>query len=115
MPKRLPWALIALAGLALLAPGPVSRLILDVVGGLTLTILLLPFLVVGGGWLAWRLLLSRVRAALPAGCPACPPMSALPAAHRSGPGTVLAPLVRGSSPAPAAGDGLPASRSLAAL
>jgi len=66
MERRFPWVPLALIGLLLLAPGPVSRFLLNVLGGLTLTILILPLLLVGGGLIAWRLLLNRVQT-----CPAC--------------------------------------------
>jgi rRNA maturation protein Nop10 len=66
MERRFPWFWIGLAGLVLLAPGPASRFLLDVLGGLSLLILFLPLLLAGGGWLAWRLLRSRVRI-----CPCC--------------------------------------------
>jgi hypothetical protein len=87
MERRFPWLWIALAGLLILAPGPVSRLLLDVIGGLTLTILVLPFLLAGGGWLTWRLLRSRVRSCPSCGlstlatevCPACGSSLAAPA------------------------------------
>ncbi len=66
MERRIPWIWILLGALLLLAPGPAGRLILDLLGGLTLVIVLLPFLLAGGGWLAWRILSSRVRT-----CPTC--------------------------------------------
>jgi hypothetical protein len=66
MERRFPWFWVGLAGLLLLAPGPVFRFLLDVVGGLTLLVLFLPLLLAGGGLLAWRLLRSRVRI-----CPSC--------------------------------------------
>lgn len=66
MERRIPWIWILLGALLLLAPGPAGRLILDLLGGLTLVIVLLPFVLAGGGWLAWRILSSRVRT-----CPTC--------------------------------------------
>ncbi|MCP9885739.1 zinc ribbon domain-containing protein [Synechococcus sp. ATX 2A4] len=79
MERRIPWVWIVLGALLLLAPGPVGRLILDLLGGLTLVIVLLPFLLAGGGWVAWRILSSRVRTCSTCGlttmaleqCPAC--------------------------------------------
>ena len=79
MERRIPWVWIVLGALILLAPGPAGRLILDLLGGLTLVIVLLPFLLAGGGWLAWRILSSRVRTCSNCGlttmaveqCPAC--------------------------------------------
>jgi hypothetical protein len=58
------WLLIALVLLVL--PGPAGRLLLDLLGGLTLLLLLTPLLLAGLGLLAWRLLSSRVRS-----CPHC--------------------------------------------
>lgn len=66
MERRIPWVWILLGALLLLAPGPAGRLILDLLGGLTLVIVLLPFVLAGGGWVAWRILSSRVRT-----CPTC--------------------------------------------
>jgi hypothetical protein len=66
MERRIPWIWILLGALLLLAPGPAGRLILDLLGGLTLVIVLLPFVLAGAGWLAWRILSSRVRT-----CPTC--------------------------------------------
>ncbi|WP_255140691.1 zinc ribbon domain-containing protein [Synechococcus sp. Lug-A] len=66
MERRIPWVWILLGALLLLAPGPAGRLILDLLGGLTLIIVLLPFLLAGGGWVAWRIISSRVRT-----CPTC--------------------------------------------
>lgn len=66
MPRNLPWFWIALAGLLLLLPGPAGRLLLDLIGGLTLTILLLPLLAGGAALIGWQLLRRRLRT-----CPAC--------------------------------------------
>lgn len=66
MPNRIPWFWIVLALLLLLVPGPAGRLLLDVLGGLTLTILLLPLLAGGAAWLGWQLLQRRLQP-----CPAC--------------------------------------------
>ncbi|MFN7898762.1 MAG: hypothetical protein ACK5N0_03725 [Synechococcaceae cyanobacterium] len=73
------WLLIALVLLVL--PGPAGRLLLDLLGGLTLLLLLTPLLLAGLGLLAWRLLSSRVRNCRHCGvstfradlslCPAC--------------------------------------------
>ena len=41
MNRSLPWGWIALAAFLLLLPGPAGRLLLDLIGGLTLTLLLL--------------------------------------------------------------------------
>ena len=67
MPQRgFPWLWVLLLGLLLLAPSPAGRLLLDVVGGITLTLFLLPVLLGGAGLLAWTLLQRRLRP-----CPAC--------------------------------------------
>ena len=55
MPKSLPWLPIVLVALLLLAPGPAGRFLLDLLGGLTLTILILPFILVGAGLIAWQI------------------------------------------------------------
>ncbi len=59
-----PWILLAL--LLLLAPGPAGRFLLDLLGGLTLLLLLLPVLFGVAGFVGWQLLRRRLRT-----CPAC--------------------------------------------
>ncbi|MEB3332534.1 MAG: hypothetical protein VKI83_08590 [Synechococcaceae cyanobacterium] len=79
MQSRIPWFWILLALLVLLVPGPAGRVLLDVLGGLTLTILLLPLLAGGAAWLAWQLLQRRLQPCSACGfrsaglvaCPAC--------------------------------------------
>ena len=66
MQRSIPWLWILLVVLLLLAPGPAGRLLLDLVGGLTITLLLLPVFLAGAGLVAWKLLQSRLRT-----CPAC--------------------------------------------
>ena len=66
MRAPLPWGWIALALALLLLPGPAGRWLLDLVGGLTLLLLLLPLLAGGAGLIAWQLLRRRLRT-----CPAC--------------------------------------------
>lgn len=66
MDRRIPWLWILLLGLVLFAPGPAGRFLLDVIGGLTLTLILLPLIVAGGAVLAWQILRRRLRT-----CPAC--------------------------------------------
>ncbi len=66
MQRPFPWLWVLLLGLLLLAPGPAGRLLLDLLGGITLTLLLLPLLVAGVGVIAWKILQSRLRT-----CPAC--------------------------------------------
>ena len=66
MQTRISWWWWAALAMLLLAPGPAGRLLLDLVGGLTLLVALLPLLVGGGGWIAWQLIQRRLRT-----CPAC--------------------------------------------
>lgn len=66
MPRQIPWVWLALLGLLLLAPSPAGRLVLDVVGGITLTLLLLPVLLGGIGLIAWQVLRRRLTV-----CPTC--------------------------------------------
>lgn len=66
MNRSLPWGWILLAGFLLLLPGPAGRLVLDLLGGLTLTLVLLPLLLGAGALIGWRLLSRRLVA-----CPAC--------------------------------------------
>ena len=66
MNRSLPWGWILLAGLLLLIPGPAGRLLLELLGGLTLTLLLLPLLVGAAALIGWRLLSRRLVT-----CPAC--------------------------------------------
>lgn len=79
MGRPLPWFWILLAALLLLLPGPAGRLLLDLLGGLTLTLLLLPLLAGAAAWIGWQLLRSRLRTCGSCGvssfsqtiCPAC--------------------------------------------
>lgn len=66
MSRSLPWFWIALAAVLLLLPMPVGRFLLDLLGGLTLTLLLLPLLAGAAVWIGWQILRSRLRP-----CPAC--------------------------------------------
>lgn len=66
MSRPLPWFWIGLAALLLLLPLPLGRLVLDLLGGLTLTLLLLPLLAGAAAWIGWQVLRSRLRT-----CPAC--------------------------------------------
>ncbi|MCT0225513.1 hypothetical protein [Synechococcus sp. CS-1328] len=66
MQRSVPWLWLVLLGLLLLAPSPAGRLLLDVLGGLTLGLLLLPVLAAGGGWIAWQVLRRRLQT-----CPRC--------------------------------------------
>lgn len=79
MSRSLPWFWIVLLGLLLLAPSPAGRLLLDLIGGLTLTLLLLPLLFGAAGFVAWQVLQRRARTCAVCGlraiaqqhCPAC--------------------------------------------
>lgn len=79
MNRQLPWFWIVLAGLLLAAPTPLGRLLLDLLGGITLAVLLLPLLLAGAGALAFQILKRRVHTCTVCGlssmasttCPAC--------------------------------------------
>lgn len=60
------WIWLLLVALLLLAPGPLGRFVLDLVGGLTLALLLLPLLLGAAGFVAWQVIQRRLRT-----CPAC--------------------------------------------
>lgn len=61
------WIWLLLLGLlVLLGPGRAAHLLLDLLGGLTLTVLLLPLLAAGAGLIGWQLLRIRMRT-----CPSC--------------------------------------------
>jgi len=73
-----PWLLLPL--LVLLLPAGARSLLIDVLGGITLALLLLPLLGGGLAFLAWRLLSRRLRTCSACGlsslgggsaCPAC--------------------------------------------
>lgn len=66
MQRPIPWLWIVLAAVLLLAPGPAGRLLLDLLGGLTLLVLLAPLVLGVGGWLAWQVLRRRLKV-----CPSC--------------------------------------------
>lgn len=66
MSRPVPWFWIALAALLLLLPMPAGRFLLDLLGGLTLTLLLLPLLAGAVAWIGWQVLRSRLRS-----CPSC--------------------------------------------
>lgn len=79
-----PWIWLALAAILIFIPGPAGRLLIDVLGGLTLFILLLPLIAAGAGFVAWQLIRRRLSTCTACGttsfgspvCPACG--SALP-------------------------------------
>jgi len=73
------WLWLLLALLLLLAPGPAGRFVLDLLGGITLLLVLLPLLLGAAGFVAWQVLQRRVRTCESCGfasmekefCPAC--------------------------------------------
>ncbi|TVS04554.1 MAG: hypothetical protein EA413_08925 [Cyanobium sp. PLM2.Bin73] len=79
MQRPIPWLWILLAMVLLLAPGPAGRFLLDLLGGLTLLVLLLPLLFGAAGVVGWQLLRRRLRTCSACGftsvgsavCPAC--------------------------------------------
>jgi hypothetical protein len=98
MQSRISWWWWLVLALLLLAPGPAGRLLLDVVGGITLLVVLLPVLLGGLGWLAWVLLQQRLKTCPACGfrslgadvCPACGTLWVDPAAADSGTGRTSA-------------------------
>jgi hypothetical protein len=66
MERRIPWLWIGVAAALLLVPTPVGRVLLDVIGGLTLTLLLLPLLAGAVALIGWQLVRRRLRT-----CPSC--------------------------------------------
>lgn len=74
-----PWFWIGLAALLLLLPGPAGRFLLDILGGLTLLLVLLPLIGAGVGVLAWQWMRRRLHTCEACGtvslasevCPAC--------------------------------------------
>jgi rRNA maturation protein Nop10 len=66
MERRIPWLWIGVAAALLLVPSPAGRILLDVIGGLTLTLLFLPVLLAGVALIGWQVLRRRLRT-----CPNC--------------------------------------------
>jgi len=66
MQRPIPWAWLLLVGLLLLAPGPAGRFVLDLLGGLTLLLLLVPLILAASGFIGWQVLKRRLRT-----CPSC--------------------------------------------
>lgn len=79
MQRSIPWFWILLALALLLLPGPAGRLFLDLLGGITLTLLALPLLAGGAALIGWQVLKRRLRTCSACGasslgsalCPAC--------------------------------------------
>lgn len=91
MQRQIPWPWILLAVLLILAPGPAGRFLLDLLGGLTLLLLLLPLLLGAAGVAGWQLLRRRLRTCEACGfaslgtevCPACGTPFSAPSASPS--------------------------------
>ncbi|MEB3199895.1 MAG: hypothetical protein VKK62_05140 [Synechococcaceae cyanobacterium] len=66
MNRPVVWIWLLLGLIVLMLPGPAGRLLLDLLGGITLLLLLAPLVLAGLGLLAWRVLSSRLRT-----CPSC--------------------------------------------
>jgi hypothetical protein len=60
------WIWLLLAALVLLAPGPAGRFLLDLLGGITVALLLLPLVLGAAGFVVWQVIQRRLRT-----CPAC--------------------------------------------
>lgn len=79
MQRPIPWVWIVALLAILLLPSPVGRVLIDVIGGLTLLLLLLPLLVGGAAFIGWQLVRRRLRTCTTCGmtsfgteiCPAC--------------------------------------------
>lgn len=79
MQRPVPWFWIVLGLLLLLAPTAMGRVILDVLGGLTLAALVLPLVLAAAGFVGWQVLRRRLRTCAVCGfsslgtdqCPAC--------------------------------------------
>ncbi|MCU0528387.1 MAG: hypothetical protein MUD04_02610 [Cyanobium sp. Prado107] len=79
MQRPIPWFWILLGLLLLLAPGPAGRFLIDLLGSLTLLLLLLPVLFGVAGFVGWQILRRRLRTCAVCGfssldlevCPAC--------------------------------------------
>ena len=79
MERSRTWLWLLLALLLLLAPGPAGRFVLDLLGGITLLLVLLPLLLGAAGFVAWQVIQRRLRTCEACGfasmekefCPAC--------------------------------------------
>lgn len=73
------WIWLVLAAVLLLAPGPAGRFLLDLLGGITLALLVLPLVLGAAGFVAWQVIQRRLRTCAACGftsmakdrCPAC--------------------------------------------
>ena len=88
MQRSRTWLWLLLALLLLLAPGPAGRFVLDLLGGITLLLVLLPLLLGAAGFVAWQVIQRRLRTCEACGfasmekefCPACGSAFAAPTA-----------------------------------
>ena len=88
MQRSRTWLWLLLALLLLLAPGPAGRFVLDLLGGITLLLVLLPLLLGAAGFVAWQVIQRRLRTCEACGfasmenefCPACGNAFAAPTA-----------------------------------
>lgn len=79
MQRSRTWLWLLFALLLLLAPSPAGRFVLDLLGGITLLLVLLPLLLGVAGFLAWQVIQRRLRTCDACGfasmekefCPAC--------------------------------------------
>ena len=60
MPMNRPPAVLWIAVVLLLVPTAAGRFLLDLAGGVLLALLALPLILSGLGWIAWKLLQSRM-------------------------------------------------------
>jgi hypothetical protein len=94
---------LILIGLLLL-PTPAGRVLLDLAGGLILTLLALPVLLGGAGWIGWKILQSRIRT-----CEACGTSTMSSEDRCAVCGSPLPKNQKGGTSAQAVDDSLPAS------
>ena len=88
MQRSRTWLWLLLALLLLLAPGPAGRFVLDLLGGITLLLVLLPLLLGAAGFVALQVIQRRLRTCELCGfasmekefCPACGNAFAAPTA-----------------------------------
>jgi hypothetical protein len=94
MQRPTPWLWILLLLLLVLAPVPAGRFLLDLLGGITLLLILLPVFFGVAGFVAWQLLRRRLHTCSACGftsldmtvCPACgTPVDPAPAGSAMGP------------------------------
>ncbi len=102
--RRFPPLLWLLLLALLLLPTAAGRVLLDLAGGLIITLLALPVLLGGLGWIGWKMLQSRVRT-----CEACGLSTMTTDAQCPACGSPLPSQKSGASSSKAVDDSLPAS------